>query len=186
MQYILSDNAIIDLALKVPKEAEEVYSVIEHADLNRDIPNIQSASSPSPVVIGHINDINHLLSEITNDIDNLFRRIFQRYIVQAKICPLSIYNYALLSELNVKLANLLFPIQNGNKSSVRVGKKTSRKERFVKKFSCKAPVYHNCRIYASDGRLLCYCDQRKIDWFVQSVTCYFIYWTVFHKYIFFV
>lgn len=183
LQYILSDKAIIDLALKVPKEAEEVYGVIKHADLNRDIPNLQSVSSPSPVVIGHINDINLLLCEITDDIDDLFRRIFHRYLVQEKICPLSIYNYALLSELNVKLASLLFPVQNGNKSLVRVNRKTSR-ELFVQKFSCKAPVYHNCRIYASDGRLLCYCDQRKIDWFVRFVIHYFILLNCFKHYLF--
>ncbi|XP_078428553.1 polynucleotidyl transferase, ribonuclease H fold protein with HRDC domain-containing protein isoform X2 [Wolffia australiana] len=46
------------------------------------------------------------------------------------------------------------------------GPKASR-ALFVQKFSCKAPVYHNCRIYASDGRLLCYSDQRKIEWYLR-------------------
>jgi ribonuclease D len=31
--------------------------------------------------------------------------------------------------------------------------------RFVNKFACKKTVYENCRIYAGDGRLLCYCDR---------------------------
>ncbi|GBG63778.1 hypothetical protein CBR_g39322 [Chara braunii] len=41
------------------------------------------------------------------------------------------------------------------------------RELFVQKFACKAPVYHNCRIYAGDGRLLCFCDKKKLDWYVQ-------------------
>eukprot|EP00850_Spirogloea_muscicola_P022332 SM000288S10784 [mRNA] locus=s288:109573:116835:- [translate_table: standard] len=41
------------------------------------------------------------------------------------------------------------------------------REQFVSKFSCKNPVYQNCRIYAGDGRLLCYCDRKKLDWYVQ-------------------
>nr|GEY84136.1 protein RRP6-like 3 isoform X1 [Tanacetum cinerariifolium] len=48
----------------------------------------------------------------------------------------------------------------------RVARKASR-ELFVQKFSCKSPVYHNCRIYANDGRLLCYCDRRKLEWYLQ-------------------
>lgn len=31
--------------------------------------------------------------------------------------------------------------------------------RFVSKFACKKTVYENRRIYAGDGRLLCYCDR---------------------------
>ncbi|CAI7830063.1 unnamed protein product [Closterium sp. NIES-53] len=37
---------------------------------------------------------------------------------------------------------------------------------FIKKFSCQGPVYENCRIYSGDGRLLCFCDKRKLEWYV--------------------
>ena len=37
---------------------------------------------------------------------------------------------------------------------------------FIRKFSCRGPVYENCRIYAGDGRLLCFCDRKKLDWYV--------------------
>ena len=39
--------------------------------------------------------------------------------------------------------------------------------KFVQIFSLKSPVYHNCRIYVSDGHLLYYCDQRKLDWYIH-------------------
>ncbi|XP_024520048.1 protein RRP6-like 3 [Selaginella moellendorffii] len=42
-----------------------------------------------------------------------------------------------------------------------------KRTQFVKKFSCKGLVYENCRIYAGDGRLLCYCDRRKLEWYLQ-------------------
>ncbi|KAJ6403921.1 hypothetical protein OIU84_012174 [Salix udensis] len=51
-------------------------------------------------------------------------------------------------------------------NSKQVARKASR-ELFVQKFSCKSPVYHNCRIYANDGRLLCYCDKRKLEWYLR-------------------
>ncbi|KAF7805795.1 protein RRP6-like 3 isoform X1 [Senna tora] len=52
------------------------------------------------------------------------------------------------------------------KYSKQVSRKASR-DLFVQKFSCKSPVYHNCRIYANDGRLLCYCDRRKLEWYLS-------------------
>eukprot|EP00897_Mesotaenium_endlicherianum_P003422 jgi/Mesen1/3107/ME000184S02174 len=41
------------------------------------------------------------------------------------------------------------------------------REQFIQKFSCRAPVYDNCRIYGGDDRLLCFCDKKKLEWYVQ-------------------
>ena len=38
----------------------------------------------------------------------------------------------------------------------------------MRKFSCKSHVYHNCRIYASDGCLLYYCDKRKLELVIKN------------------
>ncbi|XVE91748.1 hypothetical protein REPUB_Repub01dG0038000 [Reevesia pubescens] len=67
---------------------------------------------------------------------------------------------------NVKLETRLVSKQNGFKNPKQVAKKSSR-QLFIQKFSCKSPVYHNCRIYANDGRLLCYCDRRKLEWYLR-------------------
>jgi hypothetical protein len=54
----------------------------------------------------------------------------------------------------------------------RLGNAQWARLQFVRKFSCKAPVYHNCRIFAGDGRLLCYCDRKKLEWLVSLLLLY--------------
>ncbi|KAG1368338.1 Protein RRP6-like 3 [Cocos nucifera] len=167
LRYVLSDQAIVSLALRVPKESIEVYDVIQQADLGNGSSNIYSIlPSPSPVVSTHIEELCFLLQEVSANIDDVFRRFLQKHLGPTGCCPLSAYNYALLSEFSLKQTNTLFMKHVGEKFASTVGKKASR-ELFVQKFSCKSPVYHNCRIYASDGRLLCYCDRRKLEWYLK-------------------
>ncbi|XP_038987774.1 protein RRP6-like 3 isoform X3 [Phoenix dactylifera] len=167
LRYVLSDQAIVSLAMRIPKEPTEVYDVIQQADLNNGSSNIYSIlPSPSPVVSTHIEELCFLLQEVSANIDDVFRRFLQKHLGPTGCCPLSVYNYALLSEFCLKQTNELFMKHAGEKFTSMVGKKASR-ELFVQKFSCKSPVYHNCRIYASDGRLLCYCDRRKLEWYLK-------------------
>lgn len=166
LRYVLSDQAIVSLAVRIPKEPIEVYDVIQQADLDNGSSNIYSIlPSPSPVVSSHIEELCFLLQEASTNIDDVFRRFLQKHLGPTGCCPLSVYNHALLSEFTLKQTNTLFMKHVGEKFTSTVGKKASR-ELFVQKFSCKSPVYHNCRIYASDGRLLCYCDRRKLEWLV--------------------
>jgi len=36
----------------------------------------------------------------------------------------------------------------------------------IKRFSCKKPVYESCQMLAPDGQLLCYCDSKKMNWYI--------------------
>uniref|UniRef100_A0A453BEI8 3'-5' exonuclease domain-containing protein n=2 Tax=Aegilops tauschii subsp. strangulata TaxID=200361 RepID=A0A453BEI8_AEGTS len=69
--------------------------------------------------------------------------------------------------LSLKQTNIFAFASSGEKLSTTPPNKKASRESFIKKFSCKSPVYHNCRIYASDGRLLCYCDRKKLEWYIQ-------------------
>ncbi|XP_073115573.1 protein RRP6-like 3 isoform X2 [Elaeis guineensis] len=167
LRYVLSDQAIVSLAVRIPKEPIEVYDVIQQADLDNGSSNIYSIlPSPSPIVSTHIKELCFLLREASANIDDVFRRFLQKHLGPIGCCPLSAYNYAILSEFSLKQTNTLFMKHAGEKFTSTIGKKASR-ELFVQKFSCKSPVYHNCRIYASDGRLLCYCDRRKLEWYLK-------------------
>ncbi|KAJ0966169.1 hypothetical protein J5N97_027307 [Dioscorea zingiberensis] len=167
LRYILSDQAIVSLAAKAPKNAKEILDIILEADLsNCASNNYPSLPSPSPVVITHMDELCCLLEEVNGNIDDVFRRYLQKHLDPTGCCPVSIYNYSLLSEFNLRQPGTLFLKQNGGKSTAPGGKKASR-ELFVQKFSCKSPVYHNCRIYANDGRLLCFCDRRKLEWYLR-------------------
>ena len=167
LRYVLSDQAIVALATKVPREPTEVFYVIQQADLSTDSSNSAVLlPTPSHIVSTHMDELCFLLQELDVNINDILKRYLQRHLGPSGCCPISIYNYALLSEFSLKQTNVLFSKQNGGKFSTPFGKKASR-ELFVQKFSCKSPVYHNCRIYANDGRLLCYCDRRKLEWLVS-------------------
>ncbi|XP_015577871.1 protein RRP6-like 3 isoform X1 [Ricinus communis] len=168
LRFVLSDQAIVSLANKVSTNAMEIYDTIAQAD-NMDPMNcISSQPSPSPVVCSHFYDFCCLIQENKSNLDDIFSLLLQKCLGPNGSCPLSVYNYALLISCDVRLTNRSMSKKNGFKSSKQVARKASRsRELFVQKFSCKSPVYHNCRIYANDGRLLCYCDRRKLEWYLH-------------------
>lgn len=161
LRYVLPDQAIIALADKAPTNPTDICETIAQADLNVDSSLNFILPSPSPVVYSHLDNFHYLLQDKIGNPDDIFSVILQKCLGPHGSCPLSVFNYALLVNCNLKLT--LVSKQNGVKNSKQVARKSSR-ELFVKKFSCKSPVYHNCRIYANDGRLLCYCDRRKLEW----------------------
>lgn len=166
LRYVLSDYAIAALAEKVPVTEADIYDTILQADLNVDSMNPSSAlQSPSCVVWSHFEDFYNLLKDELGEPGDLFELILKKHLGPNGTCTLSLYNYALLSKSNLKVVNRSISKENGFKVAKKVARKASR-ELFVQKFSCKAPVYHNCRIYANDGRLLCYCDRRKLEWYL--------------------
>lgn len=161
LRYVISDQAIVALADKAPTTPTDILATIAQADSNVDSSLSSGLSSPSPVVCSHLDDLYHLLQNKIGNADDFFPLILQNCLGTNGSCPLSIFNYALLIKCNLKMTQV--SRQNGVRNSKKVARKSSR-QLFVQKFSCKAPVYHNCRIYADDGRLLCYCDRRKLEW----------------------
>lgn len=163
LRFVLSDQAIVALASKVPTTPTDIFDTIKQADFNTDSLS-SSTPSPSPVVCSHIDSCCDLLQERMDNLDEISRVVLQKCLGQDGTCPLSVFNYSILVNFTMRSTNKVVSRQNGTKSLKQVSRKASR-ELFVKKFSCKSPVYHNCRIYANDGRLLCYCDRRKLEWF---------------------
>lgn len=175
LRFVLSDQAINFLAKAVPTTPKRIYSTISAADSI--VQSVAESSfmtpvpSPSPVVYMHINDLCNLLKEdVINKKGSLQDDIACVGIKQGYYYGnVQVKNFeerapGKSSRLNSK--RLMFSEGNRGRVSKRGSKEASRAQ-FVRKFSCKSPVYHNCRIYASDGRLLCYCDQRKLDWYIR-------------------
>ncbi|XP_060958940.1 protein RRP6-like 3 isoform X3 [Cannabis sativa] len=163
LRYVLSDQAIIALADNIPTSSKDICKAIGEADINADSSFTSLHPSPSPVVYSHLENLCDLLQDKIAYPD-IFPTILQKCLGSHGSCPLSIFNYALLVSCNLKLP--LVSKQKTVKNSKQFTRKASR-ALFVQKFSCKAPVYHNCRIYANDGRLLCYCDQKKLEWYLR-------------------
>lgn len=168
LKYVLSDNAVVALAIKAPLTTTDICTTISEADIDTDLLNYNSSPRfPSPVILSHLDDVSLLLQNEINNLDDLFQLVLKKHLGPNGSCPFSLYNYGLLSKTNIKGSKKLVSKENGYKFARRVARKASR-ELFVQKFSCKSPVYHNCRIYANDGRLLCYCDRRKLEWLVKN------------------
>lgn len=168
LRYVLSDQAIAALAVSVPKSPREVLAVITETELSTSS-TFPSLWSPSPIVVAHVEELYYLLEDTTASMDAIFKSLLQKYKDPSGLCRLSVYNYNLISQLSLKQANIFVFTPRGEKLLTATPNKKGSRESFIKKFSCKSPVYHNCRIYASDGRLLCYCDRRKLEWFVSYV-----------------
>ena len=100
-------------------------------------------------------------------LDALLPLVLEKCLGTDGTCPVSVFNYSLLINFKTKLAVHSAPKQNEHKKNCKEFTRKSSRDLFVKKFSCKAPVYHNCRIYANDGRLLCYCDRKKLEWYMN-------------------
>ena len=169
LRYVLSDQAIIALAHEAPSTVKYICSTIAQADCDVDSNFSSILPSPSLVVSSHLDDLCYLLQEKMDNLDDIFPMLLQKCLGSSGSCPLSISNYALLLNCDLKLTSV--SKQNAIKNPRQFTKKASR-QLFVQKFSCKSPVYHNCRIYANDGRLLCYCDQKKLEW-LASISCLF-------------
>ncbi|TMW93546.1 hypothetical protein EJD97_011517 [Solanum chilense] len=167
LRYVLSEHAIIALAAKVPTTELDICNTISEADQNLESQSSSSLfQSLSSVVCSHLDDLEYLFLDETGMDDDNCKLILQKCLGSDGSCPLSVYNYALLSKSSLKMPVRSALKQNRLKNSKQFAKKASRKL-FVQKFSCKSPVYHNCRIFANDGRLLCYCDRRKLEWYVS-------------------
>ncbi|KAK8490104.1 hypothetical protein V6N11_081573 [Hibiscus sabdariffa] len=166
-RYILSDYAVVALSEKVPTTQADIYGTIIQADLNIDSSNLSSSlQSPSSLVCSHWIDIHQLIQDKLGNLDKFFPVIIQNCLGPNGSCPLSVFNYALLVNCSLKLETKSVSKQNEFRNPKQVSKKASR-QLFIQKFSCKSPVYHNCRIYTNDGQLLCYCDRRKLEWYLR-------------------
>ncbi|CAN8247695.1 unnamed protein product [Cochlearia groenlandica] len=167
-RYVLSDQAIFSLASQHPTTTEEIYDAIPQADLAVESSLNLSflVQSPSDVICSHLDDVYQMTQDKLAKPDEILPVFLQKCLGTDGTCPISVFNYSLLVNFGTKMTKCSAPKQKGRRNLKQFTRKASR-ELFVKKFSCKAPVYHNCRIYANDGRLLCYCDKRKLEWYLN-------------------
>ncbi|BAT01730.1 Os07g0513100 [Oryza sativa Japonica Group] len=166
LRYVLSDQAIASLAVSVPRGPTEVCSAILETETSNSTV-YPSLPPPSPIVVAHAEELRYLIEDITVSMDAIFKNLLEKYKDPSRLCRLSVFNYNLVSQLSLKQKNMFSFASSGEKLLMAPTNKKASRELFIKKFSCKSPVYHNCRIYASDGRLLCYCDRKKLEWYIQ-------------------
>lgn len=195
LRFVMSDAALLAVAKERPLTEESILSTIISTDeLSRAsetaVPGLQPLPSPSPVVQEHVGLLCDILWDFAEDpkddvwpwrsttnLSNPADSLYEKFCSILHIPSISFLwgsssssNVVLVTEKDGKSIG-----RKGQESWVRrtipkkwrVGNAEQARLQFVKKFSCKAPVYHNCRIYAGDGRLLCFCDRKKLEWYIK-------------------
>uniref|UniRef100_A0A453BEF9 HRDC domain-containing protein n=1 Tax=Aegilops tauschii subsp. strangulata TaxID=200361 RepID=A0A453BEF9_AEGTS len=108
LRYILSDQAIAALAVRVPKGRTEMCAVIAETEPSASTMH-PSLSSPSPVVVAHIEELCYLIEDTTVSMDNLFTTLLGKYKEPSGLCRLYIQrDLAKLVEDNPPGIMLLF------------------------------------------------------------------------------
>lgn len=146
------------------------------------MPGLPPLPSPSPVVQQHIASLCDILWDFGEDSKeyvwpwrsstNGSNSVYRRIVNALGIPPGWIFRGSKNGDALITDRNEKFTGGKGAESWVRksipkkwrLGDAEKARASFVKKFACKAPVYHNCRIYTGDGRLLCFCDRKKLEW----------------------
>ena len=191
LRFVLSDVALLALATERPLTQSSIFSTIAAADevsqASDALAGVPPSPSPSPVVHRHITTLCAILSEFAGDVKD--SEWPWQSSSETKVCGgyfsnnlFSMQNksslFSLLSIGKDSESRMVMKSKEGGGTETRsregwerripkrwrLGNVEQARLQFVKKFSCKAPVYHNCRIYADDGRLLCFCDRKKLDW----------------------
>lgn len=191
LRFVMSDAALLALAKERPVTEESIFTAIMVADeLSRSsetaVPGLPPLPSPSPVVEHHVAELCDVLCDFAqgpkddvwpwrtntnNSADSLYGRICSMLRIPSTWI-LSGNRSSSNSDSYTTSEDGKLNGTRGQESWVRrtipkkwrLGNAEQARLQFVKKFSCKAPVYHNCRIYAGDGRLLCFCDRKKLEW----------------------
>lgn len=58
--------------------------------------------------------------------------------------------------------------RSGSKKSKTKQELEATRQKTVLIYSAKTKVYENCTILSQEGELLCYCDRRRLDWYVRK------------------
>ncbi|GJX13599.1 RRP6-like protein 3 isoform X2 [Tanacetum coccineum] len=118
LKYVLSDNAIVALAKKIPVTEADISTTISQADTHLGFLNSNSTTaSPSSVVISHLVDFRFLLQGELQNPDEILQLYIKKHLGTNGSCPLSLYNYGLLSKSNIKVPKRLVSEENGDKFS---------------------------------------------------------------------
>lgn len=188
VRFVLSDAALLALATMRPLTYKSILSTIAAADLGSQasegsLPQgVPPLPSPSPVVQQEIASLRGVLLDFArlslwpwkcfselNDYGGFLSGSIISFLHKTSFfSSLGFERNSAPSEGKKPRLNISSRREGGDQKNIpkrwKLGNVEQARLNFVKKFSCKAPVYHNCRIYAGDGRLLCFCDRKKLDW----------------------
>ena len=150
-EKLFSINCIYHICNKLPKTKEKIISIIEHYQ------NVK-ISDDKLEILGNKENNN---IELNNKINKFYNDIIEFTINRTK----EIEKY--LSEKNPELGDIKNVIDGRKANILKSLKKEASKKNTMGTFICKHPIYESCKMLAPDGQQLCYCDNKKMTWYVS-------------------
>ena len=152
-EKILTLNSIFHICNKLPNDKEKVVKIINkqqntninYDDLNKELQDNKSSKE----------------SELNNKIKRFYFEIINFIINKSK----EINNFLINQNLDsVKNKNI---IEGKKVELLKNLKKEVAKKTVVNSSICKGPIYDCCKMLAPDGQQLCYCDFKKMSWYLD-------------------
>ena len=152
-EKILSLNSIFHICNKLPKNKEKILKII----------NQQQNMS-----INYDDLINESKDNSSNE-ENILNKEKKKFY-------LDIIDYILskgkeieesLSKQNIESTKSKNIIEGKKLELLRNLKKEVSKKSVVNNSICKGPIYDSCKMLAPDGQQLCFCDFKKMSWYLE-------------------
>ena len=147
-EKILSVSCIYNICKKLPTTKEKAHKIIEISQsikFNND----------------NLNHNNNDSMELYNIKNNFYKNIIEFINEKAK----EIEKY--ISEENPEINNRKEEINARKANVLKILKKEASKKNTMSTFICKHPIYESCKMLAPDGQQLCFCDNKKMSWYVS-------------------
>ena len=151
-EKLLSLNSIFHICNKLPKSKEKILKIINRQQ-NTNI-NYEDLSKD-------INDNSQEKNELNNKINKFYKDIIDFIINKANEIEKS------LSEQNIESSKKKNILEGKRIELLRNLKKEASQKTLVNSSTCKGPIYDSCKMLAPDGQQLCYCDFKKMTWYLE-------------------
>ena len=152
-EKILSLNSIFHICNKLPKNKEKILKIInqqQNMSINYDDLINESKDNSS-------NEENNL----NNETKKFYLEIIDYILSKGKEIEES------LSKQNIESTKSKNIIEGKKLELLRNLKKEVSKKSVVNNSICKGPIYDSCKMLAPDGQQLCFCDFKKMSWYLE-------------------
>ena len=142
-------TCIYHICNKLPKTKDKVVKILERCQ-NIKFKNNSLINEKDNDDIKQFNKKNEFYNDIIEFIINRAKEI-EKYI----------------SNKNPELKEKKNVIDGRKANILRNLKKEASKKNTMSTFICKHPIYESCKMLAPDGQQLCFCDYKKMTWYVS-------------------
>ena len=151
-EKLLSLNAIFHICNRLPKTKEKILKVInKHQNININISELSKEN---------LENISSDEKKSINLRKKFYSEIIDFIIIKTKEIE------KVLSEQNFESSKAKNIIEGKKLDFLRNLRKEASKKT-VNSSLCKGPIYDSCKMLAPDGQQLCYCDYKKMTWYVE-------------------